>query len=145
MRLPDAEARRRFSAARVAYLATVRGDARPHIVPIVFAMEGDVVYSIADPKPKRSRKLLRFRNITANPAVSLLVDEYDEDWRRLWWIRVDGVARVVSDGPARELTIDLLRAKYPQYASWTTPFGDAMVVTLERWSSWSLAPAPSPR
>ena len=144
MRLPDAEARRRFAAARVAYLATVRTDERPHLVPIVFAIEGDALYSIADPKPKRGLELLRFRNIAANPAVSLLVDEYDEDWGRLWWVRADGVAHLVSAGPQRDLTIDLLRAKYPQYATWTTPFGDAMVVTIERWSSWSLAPAREP-
>ena len=140
MRLPDAEARRRFAAARVAYLATVRTDERPHLVPIVFAIEGDALYSIADPKPKRGLELLRFRNIAANPAVSLLVDAYDEDWQRLWWVRVDGVARVVDAGPERDLAIELLLARYPQYATWTTPFGAAMVVTVERWSSWSLAP-----
>lgn len=145
MRLPDAEARRRFSAARVAHLATVRTDGRPHIVPLVFAVEGDALYSIADPKPKRGLELLRFRNIVVNPAVSLLVDEYDEDWQRLWWVRADGVARIVSAGREHDLTIDLLRAKYPQYATWTTPFGDAMAVTIERWTSWSLAPPEAAR
>jgi PPOX class probable F420-dependent enzyme len=139
MRLTDAEARRRFAAARVAHLATVRADGRPHVVPIVFAVRGDLAYSIADPKPKRGPELLRFRNIAAQPAVSLLVDAYDEDWERLWWVRVDGPARVVEHGPERELTIRLLQAKYPQYATWSTPFGAAMVMRLERWSSWSLA------
>lgn len=139
MRLPEAEARRRFAAADVAYLATVRTDGRPHVVPIVFVADGDRAVSIADPKPKRGPDLLRFRNIAANPAVSLLVDEYDADWERLWWVRADGIARIVDDGPERDLTIALLRAKYPQYAAWTTPFGAAMVVTIERWSSWSLA------
>lgn len=140
MRLPEAEARRRFAAADVAYLATVRTGGRPHVVPIVFAIEGDRLVSIADPKPKRGPDLLRFRNIAANPVVSLLVDEYDADWERLWWVRADGMARVVEEGPERDLTIELLQAKYPQYAAWTTPFGAAMVVTIERWTSWSLAP-----
>lgn len=139
MRLADAEARRRFAASRVAYLATVRTDARPHLVPIVFAIKGDAIYSIADPKPKRGPELLRFRNIAANPAVSLLVDAYDEDWERLWWVRADGVARIVEAGAERDLTIELLRARYPQYATWTAPFGAAMVIRIERWSSWSLA------
>lgn len=138
MRLPDDEARRRFAAARVAYLATVRADGRPHAVPIVFAVDGGHAYSIADPKPKRGLQLLRFRNIAANPAVSLLVDEYAEDWERLWWVRADGRARVVDDGPDRDLTIRLLQAKYPQYATWSTPFGAAMIVTLEHWASWVL-------
>jgi PPOX class probable F420-dependent enzyme len=138
MRLSDEEARRRFAAARVAHLATVRTDGRPHLVPIVFALDGDRVYSIADPKPKRGPDLLRFRNIAANPAVSLLVDHYDEDWNRLWWVRADGVARVIDDGPERETAIRLLRAKYRQYGEWTTPFGAAMVIRVERLSWWSL-------
>lgn len=139
MRLSEPEARHRFAAARVAYLATVRADGRPHVVPIVFDVDGGRVYSVADPKPKRGPDLLRFRNVAANPAVSLLVDEYDEDWERLWWVRADGTARVVEDGPDRDLTIRLLQAKYPQYATWSTPFGAAMVMTVERWTSWALA------
>ena len=99
MRLTAEEARRRLAAARVAYLATVRPTGEPHVVPIVFALEADRLYSIADPKPKDGPDLLRFRNIRANPAVSLLTDAYDEDWDRLWWVRVDGSARMVEDGP----------------------------------------------
>jgi PPOX class probable F420-dependent enzyme len=123
----------------------MRADGRPHVVPIVFAVASDTVYSIADPKPKDGPELLRFRNIAATPTVSLLVDEYDEDWQRLWWVRVDGPARMVEDGPQRELTIQLLRAKYAQYATWSEPFGSAMLMTVERVSSWSLAPPPPPR
>lgn len=139
MRLTDEEARRRLAAARVAYLATVRADGRPHLVPIVFALEGDVVYSVADPKPKEGPDLLRFRNIRANPSVSLLVDEYHEDWERLWWVRVDGSASIIDEGAERDRTIRLLQAKYEQYATWSEPFGAAMVLRIERWASWALA------
>jgi PPOX class probable F420-dependent enzyme len=134
---PD-EARRRFAAARVARLATVREDGRPHVVPIVFAVDRDRAYSIADPKPKRGLDLLRHRNIAVNPAVSLLVDEYEESWQRIWWVRADGLARVVRDGAERETAIQLLRAKYPQYATWATPFGAAMVMRIERVTSWTI-------
>ena len=137
-RLDLEEARRRLTEARVGYLATVRADARPHVVPIVFALDGDHVYSIADPKPKSGLDLLRHRNIRANPAVSLLVDAYDERWERLWWVRVDGTARVVDEGAARETAIHLLRAKYPQYRTWTTPFGAATLIHVERIISWAL-------
>ena len=140
-RLAPAEARRRLTAARTAYLATVRADGRPHVVPIVFAVDDGVAYSIADPKPKTGLDLLRHRNIAANPSVSLLADEYDEDWTRLWWIRIDGTARVVDDGHERDATIRLLRAKYPQYADWTTPFGAATVVQIDRVTSWTLSEA----
>jgi PPOX class probable F420-dependent enzyme len=132
------DAWRRLTAARVAYLATVRADGRPHVVPIVFAVEDGVVYSIADPKPKSGLDLLRHRNIQANPSVSLLADAYDEDWERLWWVRADGTARVVEAGDERETTIRLLRAKYAQYATWTTPFGAATAIRIDRIASWTL-------
>jgi PPOX class probable F420-dependent enzyme len=137
-RLPLEEARRRLAAARVGYLATVRTDGRPHIVPIVFAIDGDEVYGIADPKPKRDLDLLRHRNIAANPAVSLLVDEYEESWERIWWVRADGEARIVDAGPDRNTAIELLRAKYPQYATWTEPFGAAMIMRVSRVTSWAI-------
>jgi PPOX class probable F420-dependent enzyme len=136
--LPEDEARRRLAAARVAYLATVRGDGTPHVVPIVFAVEGDRVYAIADPKPKSGLDLSRHRNIAANPAVSLVVDEYHEPWNGIWWVRADGLARVVGDGPERDTAIRLLRSKYPDYATWTMPFGAAMVMEVRRVTSWAL-------
>ena len=136
--LAEDEALRRLTAARVGTLATVRADGHPHLVPIVFAVDGGVVYSIADPKPKTGLDLLRHRNIGANPRVSLLVDAYEEDWEQLWWVRADGTARVVADGGEREATIRLLRAKYRQYATWTTPFGAATVIRIERIASWTI-------
>jgi PPOX class probable F420-dependent enzyme len=136
--LTTEEARRRFATARVARLATVRSDGRPHLVPIVFALDGETVYSIADAKPKRGLDLVRHRNIAANPAVSLLIDAYREPWEGIWWVRADGHARVVAEGPDRETAIRLLRAKYEQYATWTTPFGAATVVRVERWVSWTM-------
>jgi PPOX class probable F420-dependent enzyme len=136
--LPEDEARRRLAAARVGYLATVRTDGQPHIVPIVFAVAGEVVYSIADPKPKRGPDLLRHRNIGAHPAASLLVDEYHEPWGGIWWVRADGIAHVVEDGPERATAIRLLRAKYADYDAWTTPFGAATVLRVTRLTSWSM-------
>ena len=133
------DARRRLSEARVAYLGTVGSNGRPHVVPIVFAMDGGFVYSIADPKPKTGLDLRRHRNIEANPAVSLLVDAYDEAWEHLWWVRADGIARVVDEGEERDKTISLLRAKYRQYETWTTPFGAATVIEIERIASWAIS------
>jgi PPOX class probable F420-dependent enzyme len=137
--LDPVDAWRRLAEARVACLATVRADGRPHAVPIVFAVDHDrVAYSIADPKPKAGLDLLRHRNIRANPSVSLLADAYEESWQQLWWVRADGTARVVDAGPERDTAIQLLREKYPQYATWTTPFGAATVITLERLTSWAM-------
>jgi PPOX class probable F420-dependent enzyme len=130
-------ARRRFAEARVARMASVRPDGAPHIVPIVFALVGDRVFSIVDAKPKTSPKLQRLENIRANPRVTLLVDHYDETWERLWWVRADGTARVVEDGPGRDEAVELLRAKYRQYEEWSEPIGAAVVVEVVRWRWWS--------
>src|SRR3954468_13483873 len=106
------DARRRFASARVARPATVSPDGRPPVVPIVFAVDGDLLYTAVDGKPKSTTALQRLANIAANPAVSVLVDHYDEEWTRLWWVRVDGTARVVD---AAEAALDLLAARYPVY------------------------------
>lgn len=137
MRLAPDEARRRFSHEPIARLATVRPDGRPHLVPIAFALDGMTIYSAVDAKPKAGDALERLRNIAANPAVSVLVDAYDDDWTRLWWVRADGTAEVVADGPARAAAVRGLRAKYPQYADPALPFGAAIVIRVERWIGWS--------
>ena len=137
MRLATDEARRRFSQEPVARLATVRPDGRPHIVPIVFALEGRTIYSAVDAKPKASDALARLENIGSNPDVSVLVDVYDDDWTRLWWVRADGVAEVVTTGPPRDAALRVLRAKYAQYADPAVTFGAAIVVIVGRWAGWA--------
>ncbi len=125
---PD-EARERFAAARVARLATVTAGGVPHIVPICFAVDGDTILSAVDTKPKRTLDLKRLRNIAANPAVSVLVDFYDEDWTRVWWARADGTATVHDD---QERAVALLSARYPQFV----PAGRVIEIAVERWSGW---------
>lgn len=131
------EARARFAAARVARLATVRPDGRPHVVPIVFALDGDVLYSAVDRKPKSTTALRRLANVAANPAVSLLVDHYDDDWAQLWWVRADGVARIV-DGPVADRALARLAGRYPAYVVEPPP-GPVLAVTVARWTGWCAA------
>lgn len=123
----------------MARFATVRPDGRTHLVPIVFAVEGDSIYSVVDAKPKGSRELIRLANVRENPRVSLLVDHYVEDWPELWWVRADGEARVVEDGEVRLRAIELLKRKYEQYEDWLTRFGAAVVVDVAEWASWSFS------
>lgn len=132
-----AEARRRFAAARVARLATVDEYGRPHLVPVVFAVDRETIYSAVDHKPKRTTRLRRLENVTANPAVAMLADHYEEDWDALWWVRADGSGRVVEPGSddARH-AVRLLQDRYPQHRA-EPPEGPVLVVAVERWSGWS--------
>lgn len=129
--------RARFAAARVARLATVRPDGRPHLVPVVFAVSGDLVWSAVDDKPKSTRALQRLANVEANPSVALLVDHYDDDWTQLWWVRAEGRADVLELGAAGTAeALDSLARKYPQYAA-HRPAGPLVRVSVTRWSGWS--------
>jgi PPOX class probable F420-dependent enzyme len=133
--MDEEEARARLAAARVARLATVRPDGAPHLVPVVFALEGETAWLAVDEKPKRHRGLQRLANIRAEPRVSLLVDEYDENWTHLWWVRADGIARIVDEGPEFERALGLLLRKYQQERP-QPPVGPAIAVEIERWSHW---------
>jgi PPOX class probable F420-dependent enzyme len=136
MRLGVAAARQRFVAARVARLATSGADGVPHLVPVTFAVVGDEIVFAIDHKPKSTNDLRRLRNIGANPAVSFLADEYDEDWARLWWVRADGVARILGDAADRAGPVRRLREKYPQYQD-RPPTGVVVATTVSAWHGWS--------
>ncbi|HSJ92596.1 MAG TPA: TIGR03668 family PPOX class F420-dependent oxidoreductase [Gaiellaceae bacterium] len=131
--------RRRVAAARVARLASLDPAGRLHVVPICFALDGETLVSAVDAKPKASTRPQRLVNVRASPEVALLVDEYDEDWSRLWWVRLRGRARVVEEEPEREDALALLAAKYPQYRDEPPP-GPAIVVELTEWRGWAAVP-----
>ena len=120
----------------MARLATAGPDGRPHLVPVTFAVDGDHIYSAVDAKPKSSRRLRRLGNITGDPRVAVLADHYDQDWDRLWWVRADGHAAILS-GPA-ELArpLRLLAARYPQYRA-SPPDGPVIDIVAERWIGWA--------
>ncbi len=127
-----------FGRSPVARLATVTPDGVPHLVPVVFAVDPqntEVVYTAVDAKPKTTQRLRRLANIENNPQVSLLVDEYADDWTQLWWVRADGSATIHHDGEPMHTGYRALRAKYPQYQSVSLD-GPVIAVAVRRWSSW---------
>jgi PPOX class probable F420-dependent enzyme len=135
--------RDRIAAARVARLATIRPDGRPHLVPVTFAMlpaaadESVRLAFAVDHKPKRTAALQRLDNIAATPHISLLIDGYDEDWDRLWWFRIDGRARIESDETAEsDAAIAALQDKYDQYKE-LRPSGPVVLITADHIASWS--------
>jgi PPOX class probable F420-dependent enzyme len=131
---PGAQPAELFAAAPVAALATA-ADGVPHLVPVVFAVSGDTVYTAVDAKRKSTKRLRRLANIEANPRVSLLVDHYTDDWTQLWWVRADGIAEIHPHGEQMAIGYALLRAKYRQYER-TALDGPVVTVTVQRWSSW---------
>jgi PPOX class probable F420-dependent enzyme len=136
VRLTEEETRTRLAGARVARLATVGGDGQPHVVPVTFAVDGDLIYTAVDYKPKKSVNLRRLRNIRENPRVALLVDHYAEDWDELWWVRVDGWASVVEDEQALQDPLDVLARRYEQYRD-NRPPGPVIMIQADRWKGWS--------
>jgi PPOX class probable F420-dependent enzyme len=134
--MDEDEARRRFALGRVARLATVSADGKPHVVPCTFAVDKDKVYIAVDHKPKTTTRLKRLANIADNPSVTMIVDYYDEDWTALWWVRADGQASVITDPAIAAGPIDLLAARYPRYRD-DRPDGPVIAITVTRWSSWS--------
>jgi PPOX class probable F420-dependent enzyme len=140
---PD-DLRTRFGAARVARLATVADDGRPHVVAVCFALDGETIVTAVDAKPKTTTELRRLANVRANAAVSVLVDHYDDDWTRLWWVRADGDARVLAEDEvtrgderaAYERAVELLTAKYAQYRD-APPRGAVIEIAVRTWRGWS--------
>ncbi|MFL5737245.1 MAG: TIGR03668 family PPOX class F420-dependent oxidoreductase [Actinomycetota bacterium] len=131
-------ARERLETARVARLATVRPDGSPHLVPFVFAVEDDRVYSAVDDKPKRSPELQRLANIAREPRVCVLADHYEEDWSGLWWVRADGRAVALPEGDdqeEREHALDLLAERYVAYRE-RRPSGAVVRIDVDRWTTW---------
>lgn len=133
------EAEQRVSAAPVAHLGTVGPGGRVDLVPCTFALTGNRFVTAVDHKPKTTRHLQRLANVMADPRVTVLIDHYDEDWDRLWWVRLRGRAVVVDEEPGRRDAIGSLVAKYAQYRD-RPPTGPAIVALVDEWRWWSSMP-----
>lgn len=128
-------ARQRVQVARVGHLGTVTENGRAHLVPCCFVLQGDVVYTAVDAKPKSTLALRRIDNIVARRSVSLLVDHYEEDWSALWWVRLDGAGRLLSSDDEIESAKRALAVKYIQYQDLAIP-GPVIGLDVETWRSW---------
>jgi PPOX class probable F420-dependent enzyme len=125
--------------ARVARLATADARGQPHVIPVCFVVDGQAIYTAIDEKPKQvaPRQLRRIRNIAANPRIALIVDHYEEDWRRLRYALVTGTARIVEDGPDHARAIALLREKYPQYRAMRLEGRPVLVISPSHVVTWA--------
>lgn len=135
--------RRRVAEAQVGRLGTIEATGRPHLVPMCFALTNETLYSAVDQKPKTSTRLRRLDNILANPEVAVLIDHYEEDWSRLWWVRLRGRARVIEPGPERDRALSVLAEKYPQYRA-SPPAGPMVAIQVEDWRGWTASETMTP-
>lgn len=131
------------AVTRVARLATIGEGGRPHLVPITFVLKGATLYTAVDEKPKRSRRLQRIENARARPSATVLVDHYEENWELLWWIRLEGFARVLDGGEEAELALHLLARKYEQYRA-RPPGLPVLAIDVVERRSWHATPSREP-
>ena len=131
-------ASRLIRSARVAHLATADRQGQPHVIPICFVFDGKCFYSPIDEKPKRVApdQLKRLRNIRENPRVSLVIDRYDEDWRRLAYVLIHGSAKILTRGKRHARAVRYLRRKYRQYRRMAIEDRPLIVVMPSRVTIW---------
>ena len=122
--------------ARIAHLATADGAGQPHVIPICFVFDGRGLYSPIDEKPKRTMRLKRLRNISENSQVALVIDRYDENWRKLAYVLIFAKARILSRGEKHRHAIQLLRRKYPQYRAMSIDRLPMIAIAPKRFVCW---------
>ncbi len=136
----DKDALHWLSSQKVAYLATTDVHAQPHLVPVVFVRMDEDIFICIDEKPKKHRFLKRLANIKANPKISLLVDNYDDNWQELRWVRVDGTAILLENTDESRVVFEsvtsTLRDKYPQYQTMDLSRGPIIRITINAIASW---------
>jgi PPOX class probable F420-dependent enzyme len=133
MRLDTEHARMLAEAGRVARLATVGVERSPHLVPVVYVIDGNRLYSGSDEGPTLPQ---RYVNVESSPEVAVLIDNYEEDWSAVWWVRLFGRARILRDGDEWKTALRLLADKYPQYQG-NPSRGPVLVVDVQTCSGWT--------
>lgn len=135
------DAKEFIQRVRVARLATIDSDFKPHLVPVVFVFDGNHFFTPVDEKRKKAKpeKLRRIKNIEGNPSVALLIDEYNEDWTRLAFVMIQGIASIVKSRPQADIQVQealkQLTIKYTQYQRVGT--GEILIrIKPEKVVSW---------
>jgi PPOX class probable F420-dependent enzyme len=134
-------AKRLIRVARVAHLASADASGKPHVIPICFVFDGKQFFSPIDEKPKRAAptKLKRLKNIAENPNVALVIDRYDEDWRKLAYVLIFGTARVLRSGKIHRYAVNLLRKKYQQYRRMALDERPMIVIAPKKITAWTMS------
>lgn len=122
----------------IAHLATADANGRPQVLPVCFARHHQSIYIAIDKKPKRvsGRELKRLRNIRANPHISLVVDHYEDDWQRLGWVMIKGVAEILERGCEYDTAQQRLGQRYRQYRDMDLSDLPVIAIRIQQVTSW---------
>jgi len=144
----DEQTREFIGEHRVAHLATADARGQPLVIPICYVFDGERLYSPVDEKPKSRapRQLKRIRNLAVNPRVSLVIDDYAEDWSRLAYVLIQGLAQVIEPGGEQAdehaRATALLREKYAQYRVMAIDQRPMIKITPTRIKRWGAGLLP---
>lgn len=119
--------------ARVARLASIGRDGMPHVVPVcpVLDEDGRILVCL-------ERDSVKHRNVSADPRVALVFDDYREDWGANAAVVLRGRAEFL-EGADREKARALLYEKFVQYEPLAPIEDDPIVsVVVEQVASWGL-------
>ncbi len=132
-----------LTTQRVARLASADAAGRPHVVPVCYACDDQLVFIALDEKPKRvaAPELKRVRNIRENPRVALVVDHYSDDWTQLAFVLIHGTATLLAVGvPEHAHAVALLRERYPQYRAMRIEEQSVIAIQPEKVIAWGALP-----
>ena len=109
------------------------------MLPVVFAVSGEMLVTAVDHKPKRrpGEELARVKWLRARPRAALTIDRYDDDWSRLAWVQALGAVQVMNAEDAPE-AIAALTERYLQYREQVPP-GPVLALAPERLLWWRAA------
>ncbi|HMG34133.1 MAG TPA: TIGR03668 family PPOX class F420-dependent oxidoreductase [Blastocatellia bacterium] len=131
-----------ISSHRVAHLATADDAGQPLVIPVCYVLSRGILYSALDEKPKAiaARSLRRAKNIQQNPRVSLVIDDYSDDWSQLAYVLISGKAELIfPDHAEHARAVELLRNKYDQYRSMAIHEAPMIRIVPERVKRWQPA------
>ena len=137
MAMSEIEAWERVGAAAHGVLGTIHPERGVDLVPVVYAIdERPTLFVPTDTvKAKTTTRLQRLENLSKDPRCTLLVEDYDHDWSRLWWVRINGRG-IEASAEEVERFLPLLADRYPQYADPSTVVG-GIVIRPDDVTGWA--------
>jgi uncharacterized protein len=112
----------------VGRLATASKDLTPHVIPVIYAMDGEKVIVAVDYGTKK------LKNLRENPKVAIVVDEYEPNRA----VFIQGSCKILERGPEYLRLLKILFKKFDFYRE--NPWGEGespiLSITPDKVVSW---------